>query len=72
MLSDEYVAVANTLKDRIISLIPENPSILAMDSCWDLFDVPGFRCDDLSPTMAQASWALAKAKAEWNRSRVAN
>lgn len=57
-----YESTANELRNRITALIPEHPEILAMESAWDLFEVDGFKCDDLSPSMAQAGWALANAK----------
>lgn len=56
-----YIEVANTLTNRIAAL---GPRVLAtIDSPSDLFKVPGFRCDDLNPSLAQASFALAKARA---------
>lgn len=61
-MSQAYTSVAHELRDRIVALIPEHPEILQMDSCWDLFAVDGFKCDDLQPVMAQAGWALRAAK----------
>lgn len=57
-----YENTAEELANRIEALIPTNPEILKMDSPWDLFKVPGFKCDDLQPSMAQAAWALGKAQ----------
>lgn len=57
-----YIAAADELCNRIHALIPEHPEILTIDSAWDLFRVPGFNCDDLQPSWAQASWALGKAR----------
>ena len=57
-----YEATANALVERIAALIPEHPEILALEDPWGLFKVPGFRCDDLQPTLAQAAAALAVAK----------
>ena len=57
-----YSATADTLVGRIIDLIPANPQILEFDSPWELFNVDDFKCDDLQPSLAQASWSLAKAK----------
>ncbi len=57
-----YESTADQLVDRITALIPANPNILEMESAWDLFKVSGFQCGDISPSLAQASWALAKAK----------
>jgi hypothetical protein len=70
-LADNYVATAETLKARIMSLIPTNPAILEMESAWDLFDVPGFDCSDLGPSGAQASWALSSAVNTWKAMREA-
>lgn len=61
-MNAEYVSTAEKLVERITALVPQHPEILSMESCWDLFKVPGFKCDDLGPSMAQAGWALAKAK----------
>jgi len=60
-----YEAQAQALKARILALIPDNPGIMQMTSCWDLFNVPGFVCNDLSPTFAMATEALATAKRKW-------
>lgn len=62
MLIHAYEATANVLRDRIVDLIPGHPEILEMDDCYQLFNVPGFKCDDLNPSMAQASAALMSAK----------
>ncbi len=61
----DYTSTANELKGRIAALIPEHPEILSLESAWDLFKVPGFACQDLGPSMAQAEWALSQAKLEW-------
>lgn len=61
-----YEATGNVLVDRILALLPEHPEILTMPSPFGLFDVPGFRCDDLKPTLAQASAALHQARAIWH------
>lgn len=65
MLSPEYEKTAEDLKARILALIPANPHILEMESAWALFAVPGFACDDLGPSGAQATWALGRAQHEW-------
>lgn len=57
-----YAGVADQLVERIDALVPEHPEILSMDDPWKLFAVPGFKCDDLQPSMAQAGWALAQVK----------
>lgn len=61
-MNDEYTSIADKLVERILTLIPEHPEILGLDSAWDLFNVPGFTCSDLGPTLAQAGWALAEAQ----------
>jgi hypothetical protein len=65
MSAEAYTNAANELVGRILKLIPAHPEILIMDGAWDLFKVEGFKCDDLEPTLAQANWALAKAKADY-------
>jgi len=57
----QYSNTADLLVERIKALIPEHPQILEMKEPWDLFKVSGFDCDDLGPSLFQASWALAKA-----------
>jgi hypothetical protein len=61
-MSIGYADTANTLVDRIVALLPAHPEILTFDSAWDLFKVDGFDCRDLSPSLAQAGWALVEAK----------
>ncbi len=60
--AEQYNSTANQLSDRILSLIPDHPEILTLTDIWDLLEVPGFNCQDLSPSMYQAGWALAKAR----------
>lgn len=60
-----YEDTAHTMIERIYSLIPEHPEILQLDSPWDLFQIDGFGCDDLQPTLAQAAVALSIAKAKY-------
>lgn len=58
-----YSATADELTRRIADLIPSNPQIMDDGfSAWDLFNVPGFKCDDLAPSLFQASWSLKKAR----------
>lgn len=57
-----YGGTANLLRDRIAALIPAHPEILQMVEPWGLFKVEGFHCDDIAPSLAQASWALAAAQ----------
>lgn len=64
---EAYTATADDLVQRILALIPEHPEILSMESVVGLLHVPGFKCDDLSPSLAQASWAWAKAKKLWEK-----
>jgi hypothetical protein len=60
-----YEKCAQSLKSRILALIPKNPGILQMTNALDLFGVPGFKCSDLEPTMAMADAALAHAKHDY-------
>ena len=69
MKAASYSATAGTLAGRIVDLIPGNPRILEMDSPWDLFKVEGFKCDDIGPSLSQASWSLAQAKQVYCRSK---
>jgi hypothetical protein len=57
-----YSDTADKLVQRIIDLIPDNPEILEMKEAWDLFKVKDFKCDDIGPSLFQASWSLSKAK----------
>jgi len=57
-----YADTADELTKRILALIPEHPEILTIDGPFALFKVPGFKCDDLQPSLFQAGWALAKAR----------
>lgn len=60
----EYTSIADVLVERISALIPDHPEILTLEDAWGLFKVPGFKCDDLAPSLFQATRALSKAKAE--------
>ena len=62
MSTSPYATVADELAARIAALIPSNPEILDMTSPWDLFSLKDFKCDDLQPSLAQAAFALGKAK----------
>ena len=64
----DYISAADALTDRIAAL---GPQILALESPWELFKVPGFSCGDLEPTLYQASFALAKAQERLRRHGVA-
>ncbi len=59
-----YAATAEALVERIRALVPDHPELLTMRSAWDLFKVPGFKCDDLDVTAAMASAALAQVQHE--------
>jgi hypothetical protein len=61
-----HEATARELERRILALIPDHPEILDMADSWDLFKVPGFKCSDLRPSLAQAAMALASAKNQHN------
>jgi len=60
--AQQYSGTADELTSRILALIPDNPGILEIDGPWDLFEVQGFKCNDINPSLFQASWALARAK----------
>ena len=62
-----YSSVCDILEGRILALIPEHPEILDIESPFKLFKVDGFKCDDLQPSFAQASGALAWAKREYRK-----
>jgi hypothetical protein len=62
MKAHEYAATADELVDRIAALIPAHPEIIEMDDPCKLFRIPGFRCDDIAPSLAQATWALRAAQ----------
>jgi hypothetical protein len=66
-----YAATADTLRDRIVALIPDNPHIMDMDDPWSLFGVKGFDCSDLGPSLAQAAFALRAAQQQY-RSQTRN
>ena len=61
-----YINTADKLKERILALIPSRPEILTLDGPWGLFQVEGFDCGDLNPSLAQAGWALNAARHEHN------
>lgn len=58
-----YVSSAEQLRDRIAALIPSHPEIMTCDGPFAIFKIaPDFKCDDLQPSLAQASWALSAAR----------
>ena len=61
-LEQAYTATAEELTKRILALIPKHPEIMTLESPFDLFKIEGFKCDDLGPSLAQAGWALGKAR----------
>lgn len=61
---DYYQSTADELVKRIVALIPTHPEILKMSDPFALLSIDGFECDDLQPSLFQAQWALAKAKAK--------
>lgn len=69
--SESYRSTTNELGCRILALIPDHPEIMSIRDAFRLFDVPGFRCDDLQPSLAQADSALAWARAAWRRQHPA-
>lgn len=56
----DYASRAEKLVERIVAL---GPRALTLTSSWDLFKVKDFYCNDLEVTLAQATWALARAQA---------
>jgi len=63
----DYNGISDELVRRIVALVPAHPEILTMRSAFDLFEVPGFECKDLAPSLAQAAAALGKAQAQARR-----
>ena len=60
-----YTSVVHELEKRILAMMPEHPELVGMTTPWPLFDVDGFDCEDLGPSMAQASAALRGAQLLW-------
>jgi hypothetical protein len=63
---EAYVKTGNELADRIAKLIPSHPEIMTMDDPFKLFEVEGFDCSDLGPSLAQAGWALREAQSRYS------
>lgn len=59
MNSQNYASTADALTKRIVAM---GDVILTIESPWDLFKA-GLECEDLQPSLYQASFALGKAKA---------
>lgn len=57
-----YENDANRLVQRIREVAATQPQILELTDPWDMFKVPGFKCDDIGPSLFQAGWALRRAK----------
>ena len=60
-----YRGTIATLTQRIMDLVPSHPEILHLSSAWGLFRIPGFQCDDLAPSLAQAAAALTSAQQQF-------
>lgn len=71
MTSQRCEQTANEMGRRILALIPANPSILTMDGPFGLHAIPGFECDDLQPSLAQASAALGWARNQYRKTSAA-
>lgn len=58
-----YTATTNAMVDRIRVLIPEHPEVMTLkpDEVFKLFKC-GLQCDDLEPSLAQATCALIEAQ----------
>jgi hypothetical protein len=41
-----YEQAVNALGERILALIPKHPEILTITGPFQLFEIPGFKCDD--------------------------
>jgi hypothetical protein len=54
-----YEETIDLLVERITPLLKKHPEILTIKSAWELFDIKGFKVDDLGPSLFQASKALA-------------
>lgn len=65
-----YESTANELANRILALLPDHPELRTSTDPWQLFKVPGFKCDDLQPSLAQAAWALGEAQGRYSASRT--
>ena len=65
MLSGQ--TIVDQLSKRILDLIPDHPEILEITEAFDLFKVEGFKCDDLEPSLFQASSALSKAQLDYQK-----
>lgn len=63
--SAAYENIATILSQRIEALIPTHPELLTLNDPWQLFNVEGFQCDDLGPSLAQAAWALGDAQGRY-------
>jgi hypothetical protein len=54
-----YEETTAALVARIVAL---GPQVLDVTDAFRLFQLPGFACGDLEPSLAQADFALARAK----------
>lgn len=59
---ERYTATADRLVQRMLESFKEHPEAAKLDSVWDMLKVPGFQCDDIGPSHAQAGWAFNTAK----------
>jgi len=64
-MARHYEKCGQSLKSRILALIPKHKQILQITDPFELFRIPGFKCDDLEPTLAMADAALAQAKYDY-------
>ena len=64
----DYADTANSLADGIKAMILDHPEILEIQDVFDLFKVEGYKLvnDKFEPSLAQASWALQRAKQMYN------
>ena len=56
--SCDYKAACETIRDRIVALIPDHPEILEFTAAEQLHAIPGFDVSDLAPSGAMVQAAL--------------
>lgn len=61
-----YAHTADVLTQRIVDL---GTVVLDIDDPWQLFNIPGFNCKDLEPSLYQAGYALRAAQQKLRNQR---
>jgi hypothetical protein len=64
-----YSDAADALVIRMLESFEAHPEAAELESVWDMLKVTGFKCDDIGPSLFQASWAFGKAKALFRERR---